>query len=458
MNRAPAPLAMAHSTSVAAAAALAAFLLLATYDGALRKWGLPGAQAVVFVVKDAVLAAALAYLAAGKAHRHIAATVPPFISYVFWAYAIWVLLEGLNPHLPNPAVAVWGIKSHLLYAGLIILVPAALGDLDHTLKTLARIYPWLVIPVCALAIVQVYSPPDSFINQQLLDDPAVISYFGDANLIRVSGPFSYISGMSAFSQITAVVGLALYVAGYRSPFFLIGFAASIMSLPTTGARSVIAISLAGTALILVSAAVARILSSKDLFRIAVTLAIVVGISLFTQAAVWEAFEQRFEATRNDEHRSVTAFTNSFDFLEIAGFTGFGSGAANFGSIALAPGRMPFSWLPPDIYFEEESGRIVLELGAIGWILSLAMRAALFLWALRLLLRAPTRSTKTAAIMAIPFIGLGLYQGSGVFAVPYLAAVYWFSVALLGMAQYEIQAGRHLAVTRATGRPSLQHAR
>jgi hypothetical protein len=453
-----APQAITRSTTGAATAALAAFLLLATYDGALRKWGLPGAQTIIFVVKDVVLAAALAYLVACKMHRHIATAVPLYVSYAFWSYAIWVILEGLNPHLPNPAVAVWGIKSHLLYAGLVILIPAALGDLDKTLKTLARIYPWLVIPVCTLAIVQVYSPPDSAINQQLLDDPAVISYFGDANLIRVSGPFSYISGMSAFSQITAVVGLALYVGGYRSLFFLIGFAVSIMSLPTTGARSVIVITIASTALILVSAAVARMLSSKDALRIVVMLAIVVAISLFTQASIWEAFEQRFEANRTDEHRTITAFTNSLEFLEIAGLTGFGSGAANYGSLALAPGIVPFSWLPADIYFEEESGRVVLELGAVGWTLSLAMRTALLLWALRLLLAASTRAAKTAAILAIPFIGLGLYQGSGVFAVPYLAAVYWFSVALLGMAQYQMQAGRHPITSQTMARAPLQPVR
>ncbi len=87
-------------------------------------------------------------------------------------------------------------------------------------------------------------------------------------------------------------------------------------------------------------------------------------------------------------------------------------------------------------FEEESGRIVIELGIVGWFLSLAMRLAFLTWSLRLVRRGATPSIRSAAIIAVPLLALGVYQGSGVFAPPIAAACYWFCVALLGMAQYQ----------------------
>jgi hypothetical protein len=108
-------------------------------------------------------------------------------------------LEALNINLPSILVGIWGLKSHLLYAGIILVVPMAFSSLEVLLRWLERAYPWLVVPVCSLAFLQLASPGDSFINQQVRGGMEMVAYFGEEGLVRVAGPFSYITGMS-YSQ------------------------------------------------------------------------------------------------------------------------------------------------------------------------------------------------------------------------------------------------------------------
>ena len=87
-------------------------------------------------------------------------------------------------------------------------------------------------------------------------------------------------------------------------------------------------------------------------------------------------------------------------------------------------------------FEEESGRLVLELGIVGWVLSLGLRVGLLLWAGALALKAGNRLGRLTGMLALPVMALGVQQGNGVFAVPIWAVYYWFCVALMAMARYQ----------------------
>ena len=133
---------------------------------------------------------------------------------------------------------------------------------------------------------------------------------------------------------------------------------------------------------------------------------------------------------------ITAFTNAFDFMGEAGLTGFGTGAANLAAVVLSGNVVPFSWLPFGGGFEEESGRIVIELGIIGWALSLGLRVGLLIWAGSLLLGGRSRNVRLTGVLALPVMALGVLQGNGVFAVPLAAVYYWFCVALMAMARYQ----------------------
>jgi hypothetical protein len=435
---------------------LALFLLLLIYDGALRKWVLPSAEQLLFIAKDALLFGLLVYAALNRA-RQRNASIPPAARALFLLYAAWVLLESGNLNLPNPLVGIWGIKAHLLYASLILLIPMAFANLDSALRWLVKIYPWVVAPVCVLAFVQLASPANSFINQQVKGGMEMIAYFGESGLVRVTGTFSYITGMASFVQATTVLGIGLFLGGGRSKPFLVGLGFALAALPATGSRSVIAVAAASAVIMLFAALAARLIGTRLAVRVIAVISILGAISLHTQDAAWVALQQRAASaaeSAGDTSRVFSAFTNAFSFFDTSGFFGFGSGAANMGSPALAKGVAPFSWLPAGTYFEEESGRLVLELGMFGWLFSLAMRVALFFWSARLAMKGRTRSVRLAAVLALPVMALGMYAGNGVYVPPVGAAYYWFCVALLAMAQFE---HRQALVQRAHFRAQQLHA-
>lgn len=414
---------------------LTGFLFLMTWDGGLRKWVLPGAEQLLFIAKDMLLFALIAYFFMIGGIRASNFRIPEGVKLTLGLYTWIVLLQGFNPSLPNMLVGIWGIKAHLLYMSLILLLPLAFADLDGAFDALIRIYPWVTIPACLLAFVQVTQPADSFLNQQVRGGMEGISHFGSANLVRVAGPFSYISGMASFLEATALMGMALFVRGARDKLFLCGLCCVLLALPVTGSRSVIVVAAAGGFVIILAAFAGGAVTKPVLIRTLATIGIMLVVSLTMQDAAWQAMQERHSSTTEEgKGRIISAFTNAFDYFEAAGALGFGSGSANLGSVAFTGPSAGFYWLPPGLGFEEESGRIVIELGVVGWFVSLTMRAALFFWASWIATRGKTKEARAAGMLAVPFTALGVYQGNGVFSPPFLAAAYWCSIGLLVLAE------------------------
>jgi hypothetical protein len=327
---------------------------------------------------------------------------------------------------------------------------------------MVSLFPWFVVPPCVIAILQIYSPSDSFWNQQLPGSIDALAHFGREELVRVSGTFSYITGMAAFLQVATLFGTALVIAGARSPTFLLSLGLVVLCLPATGSRAVIAVVLVGVVMMLAAAAGARLVSAKVAFRALAVSALFAGASSMFMDTAWKALQDRYEENRQEgQGRVITAFTNAFAFTDVAGPTGFGTGTANLGAAALKPKDVPaFSWFPEGLGFEEESGRIVLELGWIGLILSLSLRVSFLLWSIHLLLCGATVTARIAALTALPVMALGVHQGQGVFAAPYVAASYWLCVTLLAMGYAEhirVQAISRVTALRSMATMPVSHS-
>ncbi len=412
------------------------FLVLLLYDGSIRKWILPQYQQIVFIVKDVFLFLVFIY-AVAFIRRSDNVQILPVIKIFLVLYISWVLLEAGNLALPSILVGIWGVKAHLLHMGLIVLVPIAFMNLNNLLSQLVRLYPFIVIPVCVIAFFQVISPADSFINQTVTGFES-IAYFGERHLVRVFGTFSYITGMASFLQVTILLGVGLFLLGVRSHLFLISLGFVISALPVTGSRAVIVISAVSIFIMSMMAVVCRLTQLAQLLRITALLGLLLIISFYIQDQSWVALQQRTLGGNVDNYRMITAFTNAFHYFDVSGLIGFGSGSANLGSPAFVRHLYPFSWLPVGGHFEEESGRIVLELGIIGWMISLAMRIALFFWSVFLAMTGGKRIVRAASVLTVPIMAYGVHSGSGVFFHPVLSSYYWFCVALLIIAQYEHQ--------------------
>ena len=255
-----------------ASGALGLFLFLLIYDGAIRKWLIPGSEQLVFIAKDVLLAGVLLFLVFDST-RSIRSRMPIFVLCPLGLYAVWVLVEILNPNLPNLLVGIWGSKSHLLYAALILVVPRVFTCLDNVFRTLTRIYPWIVIPVCGLAFLQLTLPADSLLNQQVRGGINGISYFGEDALVRVAGPFSYISGMAAFVQASVLAGVALFLWKARSPTFLLGLGFALTTPPATGSRAVVAVAAVGSLIMLLAGLTGRLIGARMAIRSVSVLAV-----------------------------------------------------------------------------------------------------------------------------------------------------------------------------------------
>lgn len=411
------------------------FLVLISYDGSLRKWGFQSSEQIIFLFKDVILfSAVMISLSEWQKSKTI---FPKSTINFFKFYAFWLLIELLNLNSPNLLVGIWGLKSHILYAGLPLILPLAYNRLFDIFRVIGRLYPILVIPICIVALIQVGAGGDASINQLVRGGEEGIAYFGEESLVRVAGTFSYIAGMAAFLNSAVVLGIGLILAGNRSNFFLSSLLITLIVLPVTGSRGVI-YNAVGTLLVITLIALqVKLVKTKDIKWLVIGLAVFLSISFMTQETVWQAFQQRAEGAKEDGPGRITGvITEIYDFYDTAGLFGYGTGTANTGSIALIGNLPPFYWFPPGVGGESEPGRIMLELGLIGYLISMGFKISLLILSYKLAKQGITKLIQVVGVMSTPIMLLGVYAGTGVFAATYTSVTYWFIVAILGMANYE----------------------
>lgn len=414
------------------------FLVLLVYDGAIRKWLLPSHERYVYLLKDVVLLSTVSLMLLSRKWSLNDFRLPRVFLIPFFLYSLYVVTTALNPKLPNFLVGVWGIKNHLFYSLIAFAMVLSGRKVFEVLDSVRRLLPWIVFPVCAVALVQTLSPVDSLWNDPVRGGQFYVANMAN-NLVRTSATFSYITGFAWYLQGMTLLAAALLFRKKELDWLLILCGTMLLiALPTNGSRSVIVV-LAASCLILVSTLWASgVTRTAQVVKIGFGLCVLGLLTYVAFPDAWGGLIHRFltsHTTPGDSSRYWTIFTNAFVFFDLSGPFGFGAGAASQAAPFLAPNMAPYSWLPPGIGargFEEESGRVVLELGVTGWALSMLLRAALVLLSIRLLAKARQLDIKLAAGVALPIMLHAAYVGSGVFAPPVGAAFFWFGVGLLLM--------------------------
>src|SRR5262249_48639 len=223
--------------------ALFSVFILLIFEGALRKWVFPWAQAQIYLLKDAILFAAyLGFLLdqrKGPADPNDMASVKVILIISF----LFGCLEVLNPNSPSILVGLMGVKTYFLYAPIAFILPHAFTSRDQFLS-LVRRYLILAIPVAILGFVQVAAGPASSLNTYVghSEHPQVLATFGkEFDLVRTTGTFSYISGYTAFLTFIAFLGIGYNLSqGWRvkkniAPILALILAVGAMF--TTGSRA-----------------------------------------------------------------------------------------------------------------------------------------------------------------------------------------------------------------------------
>jgi hypothetical protein len=427
-------------------------LVLAIFEGALRKWVFPGAQDLIYFAKDVfLLGAYVGFLRQRRRLRYRPPAVQP-ASVALMLLAALGALEIFNPNLPNLLVGVLGFKAYFFYVPLLYLLPAVFPS-DVELARSIRIYLRIAIPVGLLAVAQFLSPAGSALNTYARsNEPTNAITFGSSTFVRVTATFSFISGYTSYLLAMSILLLACLGAArwrFRGNLDLLAaLGVTLLGMLMTGSRGPLLAFVMTLPLYWWLAIVRERQSGATLLRLLVGLGLIFIVLNQFGGEAMNAFEERASGSGGEVlERMSSPFMAPFRTLPNIGPFGFGIGAAHQAASALAGGPIPFVWLR-GLAVEVESGRIMLELGPLGFALLYFVRLFMILFAFRqvLILRVPFH--RALAISSFLFF---LVQLPGTIVFDVTSSLYfWTSGGLLLTA---MKLDREAVRSAARARPS-----
>lgn len=411
-------------------------MVLVIFEGAIRKWLLPGAQDLVYFAKDVLLLGA--YVGFFRDLPRLRLRLPQLVAF----YAVLILaatiglLQIFNPALPNLLVGVFGFKAYFFYVPLLFIIPATFPN-DAALFKFLRRYALIAIPIGLLAIAQFFSPASSPLNAyaRSSEENAYIATFGSSTFVRVTATFPFITGYTAYLLATVILILALLGAsGWKFKGNLLMFVAlafTLLGMFMTGSRGPV-LMIAVLFPIYWWIGVIREQGGGVIFgRLLLALALVAGIVAGLGDEAVKAFLGRSAGGAADVRtRLASPVLSPYMLLPEAGLVGMGIGSTHQTAAALAPSLVPYSWLR-GLIVETESGRVMVEMGALGFVLVYFLRVYLALFALRQALKLRTRFHRAIATASFLF-SLAAIPGGVVFDVT-SDVYYWFFAGLLLLA-------------------------
>ncbi len=358
-------------------------LILAVFEGAIRKWIMPDVQQYVYFFKDALLLGAYAAFVWWRARTGRRLFSPHPANLALALLFVLAVLEIANPELPSPMVGVFGLKAYLMYVPLMYMVPAVFTDAAALRRFWIRYLALALIPF-GLGSTQFYAPPDSVLNRYPWGEEGTaggVALFGLSNMARITGTFSFITGYTSYLVLVIVFGLALAM-GERARWLqwsLYGFVGvAVTNLVMTGSRGpFVVLGAAVPILVGLSARAGRGSWRRVVLTLGMSLPV---IGLLVTGVVPEAgtaFVERATETGDIFERAVDAIGGPIWAMSRAGLTGYGIGSTHQAISFLAPS----STMAP-LEAEGEWVRIVLEMGPVGFGLVLLVRILVVrrLWA------------------------------------------------------------------------------
>lgn len=372
------------------------------FEGAFRKWLLPGLSDLFLLARDPICVAALML---GGAALGKSGWAKAFI----WCGIFGFLLAVTAGHGSIPA-GFYGLRIYVLHFPMIFLFPFFF-DRNEVFK-MAKWALFIAMPMTVLIGFQHYLPQTHWVN---VGTGGVDSagFGGALGRYRPPGTFSFITGPSMFYPMCAALLASLFLGGYRPmPKWIWGSAAAMMmALPLSISRTVGL----GYFLVGVGTLASGAFSPKLLGRvlvIAVAVAVVGGF--VTRTATFKdsmkAFEARWEGANEAEGGEEGAtgavrkrtigwigadIQRAFDQAPILG-VGLGSGTS--GGAKFISGKRGLN------FGEGEWGIILFELGhLLGFVvigLRLALAAHLLTGAARLARRGDGSALPLALLCAV----------------------------------------------------------
>jgi hypothetical protein len=350
------------------------YFLLLIFEGALRKWIVPGLSAPLLLVRDPIglLIIAEAYRENKWPEKWSAVT--GVLGVLLLGLCVVQLVAGNNPWF----AALYGLRSYLLPFPIAFIMGENLDEED--LRKFGVVTLWILLPMTLLDIAQYLAPADSFLNNGAYEGGAQITYVGAR--VRASGTFSFVTGLSNFTPLAAAFILYGFVREKMAPRWLLWSAsfALLLSIPVIGSRTLV-FELAGVAL---CAAIGALCGVTQLFQslkfaapLLVVSFLVSLLPVFSEASLnlrtrfSEASKAEGTVEQSVQQRTLGSIFYTFDqtdFLSNPFGLGIGAGAAAI--TKLTQGEVQF------LAGEDEFSRVIYEFGPFPGIFFMLFRLLL----------------------------------------------------------------------------------
>jgi len=336
------------------------YVILLIFEGALRKWLLPGLANPLLIVRDPI--AIGIYLVAYYTGRF------PFNAFIGATLVLALCSVGASflAGQHNLLVMLYGLRINYGHLPLIWIIPRIFTRED--VERLGSFLLLVAIPMTILMVIQFRSPMGSFVNRGIGSDEGG-QIFGADGRIRPPGFFSFITGPQLFYPLVAAFFLH-QVASHRRlwlPLLLACGLAIVIALPVSISRTaMLATAIVGLAFVCTLPFTGR---GATLLRTVLLVAVVgVGVSflpvfqegtrVFMMRWQTAAIGNEGDAWGSIFGRIMGNFTQPFFWAAQAPFFGTGIGVGSNVGARLLAGQIGF------LLVEDEWGKVFLELGPL----------------------------------------------------------------------------------------------
>lgn len=171
-----------------------AYMLLLIFEGALRKWVLPGLSDALLVIRDPIVFY-VSYL--GLKYKMLRNNIVNIL-YVFSAISfVLTLIFGHQ----NIFVAIYGVRITLLHIPSIFIFGKALTRDD--IHLIGKCVLYISILMFIILLLQYFSPQSAWINRGV-GGVGTSGFQGVKDYMRPSGTFSFTSGMAGFELLAGI--------------------------------------------------------------------------------------------------------------------------------------------------------------------------------------------------------------------------------------------------------------
>lgn len=383
------------------------YFLLLIFEGALRKWALPGLADPLLLVRDPI-----AILLIIKS-LEVGVWRPGIYVLLMWGITVLALALTLLVGHGNLMVAIYGMRINLLHFPMIFLIGTIFNRQD--VVKMGILVLWINILMTFLVSVQFFSSQTAFVNMGVGGEMGGSNFSGAGGFYRVPGTFSFTNGLSLFYGFTASFILFFWTAKKQERCNRILLIASTIALaaaiPLSISRTVLfEVTLSLLFLALMSWRHPKFIKSTAFLLIASLCILILlnNLSFFQTAK--QAFSLRFENASNIEgglqgtliDRFLGGLYSSVTNPD-ASFYGYGLGMGSNVGAQLMMGKRAF------LISEGEWGRLIGEMGFILGMLAVLIRLGLVI---ELLARAWNTIGKGNVLpwMLLSFGALAILQG------------------------------------------------